>query len=324
MSSGPARAPVPVILLLVAAGVGLTFAPAPLQTRVGNLLRDGIVPGQRAVQEIAARLFSRPTRSQINPSTLAQEPARVRELELELARLQSQLRDVVAASEQTASTSGSTGAENYTGDQPLLRSRGIPARVLSGFAGQQWRRLVTVDKGRYGGITEEALVLEGDGPLIDVGRNAGAGDRDLLTSGRHVVGQISQTGQFSSVVRPISASEFRGAARLARRSPAGLSFGAVGTLRGTGDDRCELIRILPNEPVEPGDLVVTMASDSGVERPWIYGVVETAALSDNALEWSIQVRPACRWEDLERVHVVRLEPNPNRTAALPGRGEVER
>jgi len=322
MSPGPARISLPVALLLVAAGAGLACAPRTLQARLSNLLRDGVVPGQRLVQEVAQRLVHKRTPPVAENSAIPAESRRIRELELELAEARARLSDR-DAQVVTASIASNDGALVSPGDASLLRARGLSARILHGFAGQQWRRLVTLDKGRYGGVTEDALVLEGEGTLIDVGRDLGTTDRDLLTSGRHVVGQITHAGQFSSIVRPITSSEFRGAARLARRSPAGLSFGAVGTLRGTGSEQCELVRILPDEPVEPGDLVVTMSSDSGVERPWIYGVVETATLEDNALEWTIRVRPASRWDDLDHVHVVRLEMNPNRLAARPESKTVE-
>ncbi len=317
MKSGPARVSWPMGLVVVAAGVGLACAPAGLQARLGGILRDGLVPGQQLVRTVAERFTTAPRRDR--PAETAD--AAKRGLELEVAQLRSRVREL----ESPPLSSGSIGdlAEGdgrvpvTADDRPLLVARGVPARVLAGFAGQQWRRLATLDKGRVDGIEEAALVLEGDGPLIDVGTDRGVGDRDLLMSGRHVVGQIAQSGRYSSIVRPITAAEFRGAARLARRSPAGLSFGSVGTLRGTGDDLCELVRILPNEPVEPGDLVVTLSRETGDSRLWVYGVVETATLSDNALEWTIRVRPAERWEGVDAVHVVRLEANPERTAALP-------
>lgn len=322
MKSGPARVSLPMALAVVAAGVGLACAPVGLQSRLGGVIRDGIVPGQQLVRTTTERLMARP-----RPTAPVETagPAQPR-LELEVARLQARVRELEAQPLSSGSVGGlaegdGAGDAAAGGNRPLLVARGIPARVLAGFAGQQWRRLATLDKGRVGGIEEAALVLEGDEPLIDVGIDRGAGDRDLLMSGRNVVGQIAQSGRYSSIVRPITATEFRGAARLARRSPAGLSFGAVGTLRGTGEDRCELLRILPDEPVEAGDLVVTLSRETGDSRLWVYGVVETATLSDNALEWTITVRPAEQWEGIDSVHVVRLEANPERTAALPANEE---
>ncbi len=307
MSWHPATASWPVCLLLVAAGAGLICAPRTIQNRVGGLVRDAIVPGQRLAQMIAERVWSGRKGQETSREAVAAQ--REQAWSLEVARLRRELDDL---EQSTASSRSGSSAEDIPA---LLTSDTVTARVLRGFAAARWRGLATIDSGRGAGIVEEALVLDGDLPLIDVGAPQGVASRQLLTAGRAVVGQVIHAGHYSSTVRPITDLEFRAGVRLARRSPAGLSFGAVGTLKGTGSAACELVRILPTEPVEAGDLVISLANETGVTAPLLFGVVEEASLPENGLEWTIRVRPTVLLDEVERVGVIRLEMDSSRVLA---------
>jgi cell shape-determining protein MreC len=309
MSLHPATASWPVCLLLVAAGAGLICAPQTIQNRVGGLVRDAIVPGQRLAQMIAERVWSGRKGQEITREAMAAQ--REQAWSLEVARLRRELDDLEQVNRGTGSGSGSDNANSPA----LLTSDTVTARVLRGFAAARWRGLATIDSGRGAGIVEEALVLDGDLPLIDVGAPQGISSRQLLTAGRAVVGQVIHAGRYSSTVRPITDLEFRAGVRLARRSPAGLSFGAVGTLKGTGSEVCDLVRILPTEPVEAGDLVISLANETGVIAPLLFGVVEEASLPENGLEWTIRVRPTVLLDEVERVGVIRLEMDSSRVLA---------
>lgn len=291
MTSRPDRAVVAKVFLL---GLASLFVPEVLARPVHCAIRDALVPA-RSWLTAQVRHWVEPTVSAASPASVARiNHDQLRALELEVARLRSEQSD--------AATSGS--------HSPLLVATGVPARLLGDFAASYWRTNGAVALGSASGVKESAVIIDSTQPLLDAGQRAGVAPSDMVRSGAVVVGMVRDVGVWSSLFRPITDREFRAGARLARRTADGLVFAAEGVLQGNGDTGCELRMITPTEPVRVGDLVVTVARDTGTDEPLVFGEVESADLPDNALEWSIHVKPARDWRAVSRVTVIRLGVNP--------------
>jgi hypothetical protein len=296
MTSRPDRACVAKVFLL---GLASLFVPEVLARPVHCAIRDALVPA-RSWLTAQVRHWMEPTVPATSVASVTQiNQEQIRGLELEVARLRSERSD--------AATS-----ENHT---PLLVPIGVPARLLGDFATNYWRTNGALALGSASGVKESAVIIDSTQPLLDAGQRAGIAPSDVVRSGAVVVGMVGDVGVWSSLFRPITDREFRAGARLARRTPDGLVFAAEGVLQGDGDNGCELRMITPTEPVRVGDLVVTVARDTGLDEPLVFGEVEAADLPDNALEWSVKVKPARDWRTVSRVTVIRLGVHPEHMLA---------
>jgi hypothetical protein len=268
-------------------------------------IRDALVPTRDWVAA-RGRDWVAPRASDPTPSTTTGSDAeRIRALELEVARLRSEERDAIASGER----------QSHAASPRLVVASGVSARLVGDFAAEYWRTRGAIALGRAAGIQESAVVVESAGPLIDAGVRDGVAPHDMVRTGSVVVGMLGEVGVWSSLFRPLVDREFRAGARLARRANDGLVFAAEGVLQGDGDAGCTLRMITPTEPVQVGDLVVTVERDTGLAEPLVYGEVESADLPENALEWSIRVKPARDWRRTSNVTVIRLGVNPQRMLA---------
>ncbi len=302
MTSPPDRVCVLKVCLL---GLAVVCLPEVVAQPMRGGIRDALIPPRNWVAA-SGRDWMAP-----NPVGPASAPGagpdaeRIRALELEVAMLRSDEQDAIASSERPSQAASSR----------LVVASGVSARLIGDFAAEYWRTRGAIALGRAAGIQESAVVVESKEPLIDAGEKAGVAPHDMVRSGSVVVGMLGEVGVWSSLFRPLVDREFRAGARLARRSNGGLVFAAEGVLQGDGDAGCTLRMITPTEPVQVGDLVVTVERDTGLSEPLVYGEVESADLPENALEWTIRVKPARDWRRVSRVTVIRLEVNPHRMLA---------
>lgn len=290
------------VVAVFAAGLAVCLVPDVLAQPVRNGIRDMIIPARSWVVARGREWMASESPANPAPYGISQ---REQALELEVARLHRR---------DTALLRTGSDPESLAG-KPLILAEGIPAKILGDFAARFWRTRGALTAGSAAGVPESAIVIDSSAPLLDVGRIAGVEPSDLVRTGSAVVGLVGETGRWSSLLRPITDREFRAGARLARRVNDTFVFAADGVIQGDGEEGCTLRMIPPTEPVQVGDLVVTVERDTGSNQPFVFGVVEQADLPDNALEWSIQVRPAVKWNSTSTVSVIRLSVNRERLLA---------
>ncbi|MGQ0633205.1 MAG: rod shape-determining protein MreC [Planctomycetaceae bacterium] len=298
--------------LLCLAGLALTQAPEAAAARLSRLVRDALVPGQWSARvavswsvEQSGRFSSWWTDGRRDSSDLSAELTEARRrcewlqtrCDLDQARAHSTAGDCLAG----------------TASEPLLVPQLVEARILGEEAGRLWRGRRLVAVGTTQQIVESALVLEGDGALVDLGAASELAPGDAVYAGRNVVGKIVEVGRYSSRLLAVTDAGYTGRARLARRTPRGLEFGADGTICGDGSALCRLRRV--SVPVNVGDLVFTGGTDGVLPFPMYYGRVVQTELEEGASEWTIRVEPAASTEPRDTVLILRLSVNPLRVLA---------
>ena len=332
--------------LTVVIAVGLLWSPEAVRERVGMELRDFYRPGQIAVdlvchnvtvfgsgllaagntsstgahlpdgQNGSPRGMASRNRSGLNAGrgperSLGSESdemqrmlARERQLQIELAQLRGGLAN------RTASDSAT-----FLQPEPLVQLDLIAARILPERVAELWRKRKLVAVGSGHGLQEQAYVLDSQLPLLDQGQAQNLAAADAAYSGQHVIGQLEQVGRWTSTILPITDRHFRARARLARQGQSQLVLGAEGIVMGTDEELLEMKLITPRQPVAVGDLVVTVASETGLSTPMLFGEVVEAELPANALEWKIRIKPAVNWNHVDQVQVIKLKVNPARVLA---------
>ncbi|MFN0054257.1 MAG: rod shape-determining protein MreC [Planctomycetales bacterium] len=302
------------ILLLCLGGFSLSLVPAGQVQQWRGLVRDALLPGERVVQwggdQLATAMHLSPNSGKEEgandqaASRLEEARRRIRELEARLAALQD------ADSNPSFPTALPPRGETSS---PLFVAELLEARVLGEELRGLWRNRKILGAGATSGIVESALVLAGDAPLVDQGQESRITAGDAVYAGRCVVGKITDVGRYSSVLQVVTDAGYSGRARLARRGAQGLSFGDEGTLVGSGEELCRLKHI--RQPVNVGDEVYTGAADGILPEPMYYGTVVRAELEEGETEWLIEVRPAARLRQLDRVQILRLSLNAGRVLA---------
>lgn len=267
------------------------------ETAVAGLLAD---PAQDAGANRIKGDATRGTSEQL--TRLARENRR---LHLEVARLR----------ERTAQLDLSPGLRSSPSAVPaLVEAELVPARVLGRENTVLWRGQKLLAQGALHGLQENALVLEREATLLDIGEDAGLEAGLPAYAGRVVVGRLAAVGRWSSSLQLVSDREFRGYARLARPTAQGLGFASEGILEGTGKG-CELKYVPSTESVAVGDWVVTGDADGLLPHVMYYGEVAAAELTPAATHWHIRVVPAIDKLRITEVDVLRRNVNPTRVLA---------
>jgi hypothetical protein len=305
-------------VLLSVLAVGLIALPAPWGRALRLAVRDGLRPGlvaSASARVELVRTWQRLRRPGGPDPRVAQLEADVRELETARRRAElanAELRQQLAEAEQLG-----TSPWPVTHAEPLVVPELVEASVLSPGSGPLWRTGPVIAAGGTLGLAGDELVLEADGRVLDQGSDAGLATGQPVFAGRCVVGRLAEVGRSVSVVRPVTDPDFRGLARLVRRSDDGtsFSFGAEGIIEGTGEDHLKLSHIPATEPVAVGDEVYTGEGDGTAGHPMYYGRVTKAALEPGGQHWDIRIEPAAARADLRSVVVYRQKVNPVRTAS---------
>lgn len=304
-------APIWLVAVLLAAGIGLILVPEEIAARIRCIVRDGLRPGQAVVQvgwghgvNLWAGIFRR-----------ADDSDAVREMREQLVASESEARRWAATAgalmEQSAGGMGtSTRRLHGEGREPLFVPQLVTARVLGEETAALWRGKKLLGVGEKSGVVESALVLEDTRPLVDQGAETELSEGDAVYAGRIVIGKIAAVGRYTSTLRRITDPDYTGRARLARRTSQGLVFGAEGTIFGDGSELCGLKHI--TDPVNVGDEVYTGGTDGVLPLPMYYGKVVHAELEPGAREWTIQIEPAAANVKLHTVQVLRTAINPAR------------
>jgi cell shape-determining protein MreC len=306
------------LTLLTAAAVGLAFSPQNVQTSVVASVRDVAAPLQAVARwawDSAAREWTEWRHPESIDDTaerqrLAEEldawKTRSRSLEARLATLREE--------HESGDRTGTPPSLGETG-QPLLVTELLSAAVLGEENTALCRGGKLLRVGASEGIAESALVLEDQHPLIDQGSLSGLETGHEIFAGRCVVGRVARVGRWVSTVIPVGDPEFRGLARIIRRTAQGPVFGAKGLLEGDADGLCRLRHIPATEPVSEGDEIYTAGGDANNPEPMWYGTIVKAELPAGSPHWEIRVRPAATLAEVKTVQVLRKKPNPVRLLA---------
>jgi cell shape-determining protein MreC len=291
--------------------LALWHAPEGLTQRVHALTGDALRPGWQLTQYLqqSATIWM--------AARSAGEAAQLRD---ELARTQTALRD---ATERMQRLSAQLAMSHVSPSPPALASTTseterlfvpalVEAAVLSESTSQAWRDGRVLDRGWKHGVREAALVLQGRGPLIDLGAAAQINPEDTLLVGRTIVGKVTVVGRWTSVFLPVTDPEYRGRAHLVRDTESGPIWGAQGLLRGDGGNRCRLDGVPVEEAVRVGDLVYSAERDGALSAPLAYGRVIEASASPDDREWTLIVEPTVMPDSTTHVHVLRAALNPSR------------
>lgn len=179
----------------------------------------------------------------------------------------------------------------------LIDSVLVPANVVGLQSGQTSPRTLLISQGIRAGLSGDELVLQGHGLLIDQGTPSGIESDQLVTLGRALLGRTTRIGQWTSLVQPMTDTDFRVAIRLVRVSDLGSVLGASGVLHG-GNPLCQITDVAGTEPVAVGDLVFTDTAAMLTATPIYCGIVSRASIAPNAPHWDIEVRPHCTFDSL--------------------------
>ena len=285
-----------IFIAVCLAAIALWFAPQDATGPIRTTVQDALQPGQsivRASIDHARNGIPAWTRRLTTGSDPAVEKALREELDAQKRRIDRLLVEQTELRAQLAEARKNGALLSPTSEPPPLYNVDlIRAQVLGTEAAAHWRARPVLAIGAGQGVRESALVLDNPRPLVDQGANVALEPDQPVFAANHpyVVGKIARVGRLSSRLCLVTDADYAGAARLVRKTPAGLTYGAAGTLVGDGHDLCKLLRISRDEPAAVGDLVVT-ADTGGRFPPQIYGEVIRVNLTEGNLEWDIWVRP---------------------------------
>ena len=299
----------------VLVGVGLSFAPDGVASRLRGAVTDTMRPGQQAVCATGDSLRE-------GLASLASQPARTQQREL--ARLQRELDDAKARSSALAARLARVHEEREHESALPTAMRRLPrlasvslieAAVLGDVLAEQWRNGKLLDRGEANGVRESSLVVNSRQPLVDVGRDGELSPEDSVLMGRSVIGKIERVGRWTSTFLLLTDAAYRGRAQLIQEAETGFAFGARGILKGQGGTLCKLEGIAATESVRVGDGVYTADRDGLASTPLYYGKVVEATLGPDDREWKVLVEPAPLPSRLTSVQVLRTRVNSERLAA---------
>lgn len=148
----------------------------------------------------------------------------------------------------------------------------VAAEVIASSPGEG-TRAIFIDKGRDAGLVPDLAVITPEG----------------------VVGKVIEVFPFSAQVLLVTDTS-SGAGCLLERTR------IQGILKGGGKDLCEVIYIMKEEPVKPGDRVLT----SGMDRIYPKGLLLGTVVSSNEgnIYKEVTIKPAAQLERLESVLVI--------------------
>jgi len=307
-------ASLPVACGLVLVGVGLSFAPDGVVSRLRGAVTDAMRPGQQAVCAMGDSLRE-------GLVLLTSQPARTQQREV--ARLQRELDDAKARSTVLAARLARVHEEREHETALPTALRRLPrlasvslieAAVLGDSLAEQWRSGKLLNRGEANGVRELSLVVNSRQPLVDVGQDGELSPEDAVLTGRSVIGKIERVGRWTSTFLLLTDAAYRGRAQLIQEAETGFAFGARGILKGQGESHCKLEGIAATESVRVGDGVYTADRDGLVSTPLYYGKVVEATLGPDDREWKVLVEPAPLPSRLTSVQVLRTSVNSERLA----------
>ena len=308
-------ASLPVACSLVLVGVGLSFAPDGVASRLRGAVTDAMRPGQQAVCATSDSLRE-------GLASLTSQTARTQQHEL--ARLRRELDDAKSRSVALATQLASMNEEREREATLPSTIRRLPrlasvslieTTVLGEMIAEQWRSGKLLDRGETNGVRESSLVLNSRQSLVDVGQDGELSPEDSVLMGRSVIGKIERVGRWTSTLLLLTDAAYRGRAQLIQEAETGFAFGARGILKGQGGALCKLEGIAATESVRVGDGVYTADRDGLVSTPLYYGKVVEATLGPDDREWKVLVEPALLPSRLTTVQVLRTSVNSERLAA---------
>lgn len=310
------RHPYYIAFWLLIAAMGLQWIPGDVQVSIRTTFGDLMKPGCLVWRSLETKTI--PVISQFRATTY-DETATIANLknQLNAATEKNHRLEIRLAHQQEAAARNHPlmfSATNESARERLAKPQLIEAAVLNQNHTSLWRKGRWLDQGKSGGLLEEALVLSGSGPVIDMGRDAGLSAEDPLLLGRSLVGRVQHVGRWTSTFLPITDSAFRCRAQLVRMANDEPAFGAKGILKGNGDSGCLLEGIPASETVDVGDAIYTADRDGLLPTPFYCGVVAEATIEDNANEWRILVIPM-NITDLTKLQVLKMELNTQRVYA---------
>lgn len=323
-------------------GFGLLFAPTAQTARIESAIHDAALPGLQGIRRTQAWAAHLPESARTlwraaQPASAPGDEASIDTLRVEIAELEQTVRQL-----QSQNAHLLDELDNAKGRQslPILAESGTPlfvpelltARIVAAddvsVAIQRASAQRIVDVGQTDGVVPADFVVSGEVMrsdvseqgrtepqlLIDQGDDVGVRADQPVFAGRCVVGKIAQVGRWTSSILPVTASEFRGRARLMRRTTDGLVVGPEGILAGDGADGCQLNFISADEPVSIGDEVYTPVEGTPLPAPMYYGRVTSAVVPTGSPYWEVSVAPAETMDSAREVQVLRVVLNPARTA----------
>lgn len=300
---------------LVLVGVGLSFAPDAVSSRLRGAVADVMRPGQQAarvtgdsLREWMIGLTSQSARSQQREVTC---------LEAELAAANARNAVLIARLAESRDEQAHASALPSTiRSLPRLASPSlIEAAVLGDALAEHWRSGKLLDRGTANGVRETSLVVSSRQPLIDLGQDGEVSPEDSVLLGRCVIGKVERVGRWTSTLLLLTDAAYRGRAQLIHAADTGYAWGGRGILKGQGGTLCKLDGIAATESVRVGDEVYTAERDGLVTTPLYYGRVVEATLGPDDREWQVLVEPAPLPHRLTSVQVLRMSMNAERLAA---------
>jgi cell shape-determining protein MreC len=199
--------------------------------------------------------------------------------------------------------------------EPLLRAEAIQVRVLGRTAQTFLRGRDLLDFGARSGANLGALVVDGNGALVDAGADLGLRPGRLVLAGRRVWGKLAAVSSQTSSVERLTDRGYRDTVQLVRHDPAGgdVRPGPRGMLAGNGEPLCRIELIETTDPVAVGDEVWTIA-DGVVTSPLDYGRIVRVERPAAGSHWQIWMAPAIGSDVPQQVAVLKLELNTARIA----------
>lgn len=317
MAAGAPRREIAVLVTILIVGGSVCASPVSLQKRIQTFVVDMAAPGQK-LSHAAMTAAHRNLRKWRETEGADREA--IEETEQELAAARQEVRSLVARLAEAQQENATlrmlgTDAGRSSSGEPLLTQSVVRATVLGPDSVDAIRSGLLIARGADGDVRENSLVLEETHPLIDQGAASGLGEGQPLLAGRCLVGRIVRSGRWVSSVLPVSDPEFRGLARIVRRTPEGGLDSGEGLLEGAGGGLCRLKHVPSTCAVSPGDHVYSSGGDALSSGSLYYGEVIRAELTDGASHWEIVVKPAVEWARLKTVQVVQTEMNAGRMLA---------
>lgn len=204
--------------------------------------------------------------------------ATARGLSAENQRLEAEvanLRQKLAENAQLRQENAALRSQLQFGETDAKQLR--PAQIVS-YQPDNFRQFITINRGSRDGIREgQAVVAEG----------------------QILVGSISEVTPTSAKVFLLTDPDFRVSAQ-DLDSPTKAS----GTVRGQIGSGLVMERIPQDQPVKPGDTIVTSGLGGSLPKGLIIGRVESVNQKDNAVFQSAQIVSGLRYNRLELVFVI--------------------
>jgi rod shape-determining protein MreC len=167
-----------------------------------------------------------------------------------------------------------------------------------GFVGDIPTQIARVTSGPYSNFTDYRLEL-------DKGSDQGLAEGMPVVTRAGLVGRLERVSRTRSVVQLATDPDFVVGVRLASSQDLGVGRGGGASDRFIVDRGIEL-----EDPVEPGEAVLTSGLDNSVMPPDVpIGVVDEVVPDENTREQLLQVRYAVDFSQLDVVQVLKWTPS---------------